>query len=335
MILILSGNPNLKTIRSVVYFANAHFEGGIDKVCFIDDADLSLKDAEGKSIEGQRNDIVRQYVGRKVKIESQVIEKSCLHAEIPKMLSGHLHSHGREEVVIDLTNGTKYISSVLYASASLSKISKLFFLSVPRDKQDVLPENLAQADYTIDVISPLENIEAIGKYAYFEIVYFREKAQDVIAMFKAAQFKSSFLRNMFEPQINSAISSYFHGNYSDSISSMGHIIEELTLELCDRIKQRAQGQIKVAVPKEFSHGIGWLTAQFCDPLRGKQNTGLLDYEEALKTLQNLDKLLEVVRVYRNLSSHPYDFLRGKPEANFILNNCLYVFQLIGQTDILK
>lgn len=335
MILILSGNPNLKTIRSVIYFANAYFERGIDKVCFIDDADFSLKDAEGRSIEGQRNDIVRHYVGLKVKIESQIIEKSCLHAEIPKMLSGHLHSHGKEEVVIDLTNGTKYISSVLYASASLSKISKLFFLSVPRDKQDELPENLAKADYTIDVISPLENIEAIGKHAYFEIIYFREKAQDVIEALKTAQFKSSFLSNLFEPQINSAISHYFQGNYADSIGGMGHIVEELTVELCERIKNSAKGQITVSVPKEFSKAVGWLTSQFCDPLRGKQNKGLLDYEEALKTLQNLDKMIDVIKVYRNLSSHPYDFLRGKYEASFILNNCLYLFHLIMKTDVLK
>lgn len=159
------------------------------------------------------------------------------------MLSNHLKIYGEENIVIDLTNGTKYISNVLYASASLSKIKNLFFLYVPLDKQNELPENLNEKDYLIDVISPLENIEAIGQHTYFEIIYYREKAEDIINEFKILNFQSSFLRNMFESQINSAISHYFLGNYSESIGSLGHIIEELTSELCSKIKDLAKGKI--------------------------------------------------------------------------------------------
>lgn len=335
MILILAGNPNLKTISSVIYFVKASFEQSIEKVCFMDDKDNSLRDKEGHSIEGQRNDIVRHYIGSKANIESQLIEKSDLHIEIPKMLSKHLQLYGEEQIVIDLTNGTKYISNVLYASASLSKIRKLFFLYVPREKQDELPENLTANDYIIDIISPLENIEAIGRHTYFEVIYYREKAGEITNAFQAVNFDNSFLKNMSGAQISSAISHYFLGNYSISISTLGQIVEELSFELCKIIKNRAKGKITERVPKKFNDTIGWLTAQFCDPLRGKENKSLLDYEEDLKTLQNIDKLIDVVRLYRNLSSHGYDFLRSKSEAGFILNNCLYLFKLVIQSGVLN
>lgn len=74
MILILSGNPNLKTIQNVIYFVNNYFNQKIDKVCFIDSGE-TLKDREGKSIESERNNTVRHYIGSKVVIESQIIEK--------------------------------------------------------------------------------------------------------------------------------------------------------------------------------------------------------------------------------------------------------------------
>jgi hypothetical protein len=127
MILILSGNPNLGTIRNVIYFVNNYFDQQINKICFVD-SNETLNDREGKSLESERNNIVRRYIGSKIAIESQVIEKNDLHIDIPKMLSNHLKIYGEDNIVIDLTNGTKYISNVLYASASLSKIKNLFFL---------------------------------------------------------------------------------------------------------------------------------------------------------------------------------------------------------------
>src|SRR5262245_16552149 len=110
MILILSGNPNLGTIRNVIYFVNNYFDKQIDKICFLD-SNETLNDREGKSLESERNNIVRRYIGSKIVIESQVIEKNDLHIDIPKMLSNHLKIYGENHIVIDLTNGTKYISN--------------------------------------------------------------------------------------------------------------------------------------------------------------------------------------------------------------------------------
>jgi len=124
MQLIISGNPNLGAIRNVIYLASKHYQGKIRKVLFIDNETSLQKD--GLSVEGQRNEMVRSYI-EDVTIESIPVKRENLHEKIPKLLSEKLQVYKRSEIVIDLTNGDKFITSALYASGSLSQIDNLFF----------------------------------------------------------------------------------------------------------------------------------------------------------------------------------------------------------------
>ena len=330
MQLIISGNPNLGAIRNVIYLANRHYQENLRKILFIDN-DTSLQE-DGISIEGQRNEMVRSYI-RDVTIESILIRRENLHEKIPRLISEKLQIYKHSEIIVDLTNGDKLISSALYASASLSQIENLFFLTVNRDKFDTVPEELLDTDYTIDIISPLKSLESIGKYAYFDIVYYRQRVTDILAIFGLVKFKDSFLSNSFEIQIESCISSYFLEKYPETIANVGQIIEAISLELCERLKQISKGVITEKLPKDFDGAVTWLRCHFCDPLRGKKNHNLVGYEEELKHLQSIDKLADLVKAHRNISSHPYDFLRGKDEAKLVLNTSLYILEKIGESKV--
>lgn len=336
MQLILSGNPNIATIQNVVCLANKHYENKIDRI-FIIDNETSFKESgkeTGKSLESARNEIIRGYIDNAT-IETTVIPKELLPKKIPEILSKQLQNYGCSEIIVDLTNGDKYISSTLYASASLSQIRNLFFLFVSRDKFGVLPENLSNEDYSIDIISPLENLESIGKYTYFDIVYYKNKVFDIEALFNNAKFDSSFLTNLFSFQIENSINNYFLEKYPESISNLGQLIEEVTLELPKRIKKFAHGTIKIESYKSFEDAINRLRIDFCEPLRKKQNKSLSEYEEKLKELQSIDRLIELVRTHRNISSHPYDYLRGQSEARLILNTSLYILEKLGEAKVFE
>ncbi|MDB9526780.1 hypothetical protein PN498_12340 [Oscillatoria sp. CS-180] len=344
MQLIISGNPNLGPIFNVVYLANKHYSNQISKVLFIDNISPareidgkiikqgSLFDHEGNPVESERNEIIRTYI-KGIAIESIVLDKSGFHKEVPRILSEQLKIYDRSQIVIDLTNGDKFISSTLYASASLSQIENLFFLIVNRNKFESMPEHLSESDYKIEVISPLVNLEKIGKYTFFEIFYYKDKVADLVARLKNIEFESSFLRNQLALQLESCIDSYFLEQYSDSISKIAQIIEEVSLELPNRIKRKAAGDIQVKSPKNFEESINWLKVNFCDPLRGKKNKGLLPYQEQLKELQALDKLIDLIRVHRNLSSHAYDCLRGENEARLVINSSLYILDKINLSEV--
>ena len=333
MELILSGNPNINTIRSVIYFANLSFDKKLEKVYFFDSKE-SLYDKKGEPIEHIRSELIRHYIARNVKIESIVLEKEKLHQEIPKLISEQLKIYDKDKMIVDLTNGNKYVSSILYASASLSKIKNLFFLYIPLNKHDELPENLNKDEYVIDVVSPLENLESIGKNTHFEIIYYKEEAEEIINSFNKYNLESSFLRNTFKNQMCSAIDNYFLGKYSDSIGNLGQIIEEISLEICPKIKNFARGKITNKLPNDFNNSILWLHQNFSEKLRRKRNENLDDFEEKLKLIQNIDKIIDVIRVYRNLNNHPYDFLRSKDEAKMIIDNTLYLLKLIIKTGVL-
>ncbi len=345
MQLIVSGNPNIKSLQKVVYLANKFYSGQITKVLFIDNVSPvedergnpvhhgSLFDYQGNSIEGQRNEIVRQYI-HNVSIESTLVDRGDLHQVIPKILSDKLKIYDRSQIVVDLTSGDKYISSTLYASASLSQIENLFFLVVNRDKFDTLPEDLTEDDYKIDVISPLGNLESIGKYTFFEIFYYKDKVSELTSKFSKVEFKSSYLRNQLKSQMESCIDSYFLEQYPDAISKISQIIEEISVEIPDRIKQIAAGEIKEKTAiKSLDDSISWLRSNFCDPLRGKRNKNLSEHEEKLKDLQTLDRLIDLVRAHRNISSHPYDFLRGWDEARLVINTSLYILDKVEQARV--
>ena len=331
MLLIIPGNPNLENIRNVVYFANMHYDRKITHILFIDTKSSIMK--EDKSIEGERNIFVRKYIPKAI-IETSLNTKEELHIEIPRILSEKLLLFSESDIVVDLTNGNKYVSNILYASASLSKITQLFFLFVSIGKQNEPPELLKNDDYSIEVISALENLESIGKYTYFEITYYRETTDQLLADFGNTDFKSSFLKNMLNLQIRDAVTKYFSENYPDAISCLGQVIEEIAIELCQAIKNEAKGEIKAKDPKSFDESISWLRSNFCDPLRGKRNRELNEYEERLKVLQNADKIIDTIKVYRNLSSHGgYEILRGREEARLILNITIYLLNIIKNTGV--
>ena len=129
-----------------------------------------------------------------------------MHMDIPRVLSGKLNLFSEDQIVVDLTNGHKYISSILYASASLSEIVQLFWLTVDRDKQNVAPEKLKESDYLIKVFPSIENLESIEKYTYFEITCYRETTQKLLEYYSRIDFYSSYLNNMFVAQIEAGIS---------------------------------------------------------------------------------------------------------------------------------
>ena len=56
----------------------------------------------------------------------------------------------------------------------------------------------------------------------------------------------------------------------------------------------------------------------------KDDEILEDFEKSLKALISVDKIMDLVREYRNYSSHPYDFNRQRSDAKLVLDNVLYL-----------
>ncbi|MHA1757990.1 MAG: hypothetical protein ACTSVV_14550 [Promethearchaeota archaeon] len=338
MELILSGNPNTDTIKNVLYFVNKRFENKIKKVCFIDTI-KPIYNSNEKTLKQQkfeRENYVKCYLGEKVSIEIKSLEENELHIKIPEILKEQLKLYKKSEIIVDLTNGTKYISNILYATACFSQIENIFFLFIPYDKQKTPPEKLEEKDYKINIISPLENWQDLGKSIYFEVFYYMDKADYIKNSFLKYKLFDGYLKEELNTDLKIAIENYFLENFKGTIITLGRLTEKISKEIWRKIYYRLfkDSKSKFNIPKDFNESIKLIRKHFCKPFQDKKNEeNFNELERDFKNLRLVDKLLDLIRVHRNQAAHPYTFLVNKEEARIVLNATLYLLTLLIKSKI--
>lgn len=343
----MSGNPNLSTIIGVTYLANKKYRNEnkkIEKVLFIDTT---------KSLDPRRSEFIKKCICRSVSIEAIELKIEEFHQNIPKLISEQLKLYPRSEIIVDLTNGTKYVSSILYASASMAKIENLFFLDTPREIVQTFPsvesddsdsikkiEDFLKNNYKEEFISiykPLENLDSLEKYNHFEIIYYGEEAKRLVEIIERLELGNELFKETIGSHLNSAIDDYFNGKYGNSIRTLGLIVEHLTKEIARKLKDLPDPDLK----KEIKNKSGIKAIEpFCNDIRNKIKDGknLKEYQEKLKSLRGLDHVINATKFYRNDNSHislTYIPPSTKEESRLVLINTLYFLDLISSSSLLQ
>ncbi len=332
MELITAGNPNLGTLASVLSVVPRHYSRHIAKVFFLD-TDNSDRDASGNSLEVERNELVRKYAGPNVQLAQQNIEKRLLSVVLPELLSGELKLRDREEIVIDLTNGTKAMSALLYAAGSLLQVKQLFFLTVKPLARQKKPEQYESTDYWVELIDPLQNIRELGKHGFFDLIYYRETINSILK--NLPKGFHSFSSIELEQTLLRAIEEFFKNDFKGSTTNAGRIGESISMYICEKIKNEHKGKIKRKKPYDFNDSIIFLNQEICENIRVKlrDDEELTSIEKRWLPLRNADKILDYIRVLRNEASHPrrYEFARG--EAKAVIDGVLGLLENLGSLDV--
>jgi hypothetical protein len=323
MELVTAGNPNLGTIKSVLHVVPIHYQRTLTKVFFID-SDFSQLDFAGRSILGDRFEAVQSIAGKEVQVSHQFIGKNELAAKLPEVLSTEMHSRDHDDIVIDLTNGTKSVSSLLYAAGSLLKVKRLFFLTVTPEGRKKDPREYTDNDYVVQEIDPLQNILELGKYGYFDLVYYRDSITSLAR--KLANLGNHDFTHHVEQMCTRGMGDYFKGDYMGCISEIGKLSEEFALLLVGRIRRDYQGEIKRTIPYNFNDAITFLSIELCDKIRGSlRDSHPLDPIQAkYVALRNVDKSLDILRCLRNESVHPRKICFSKAEAKMCLDSIIAI-----------
>jgi hypothetical protein len=320
MELITAGNPNLDTLASVLVVAQRHFQTKLRKI-FLIDTEGSQRDSKGRSLEADRIELVRRLTSRTAAIHVRFLERDGIASELPRIVADELRVFPQDEVIVDMTNGTKLLSGLLYATASLLKIEKLFFLAVSSEARSKPAEDLAENDYRVDVLPPLSEVQRLGPIGYFELIYYREEAERRLLKLRNAGLQSDYLDRTLDRAVQSVIETFFLGRFQHCIAEAGQVGEALAMEifrLISKTGQANQSKVRHQKPKGFEEAITFLRADFCDPLRGKEGVGLEPHELAFKSMLAADKNLDALRVYRNEASHPRPDTRSREEAKLCL-----------------
>ena len=125
--IVMGGNPNLKAIESVLYLYNKKFHKLIKTVYFID-IPKSTIDKDGNSIYNKRTRLTQEYLGMDVEIRVKMTNEENLAIILPEIFANLLDQFSIDDIIVDLTNGTKIVSSYLYGIASLCRCKSIYYL---------------------------------------------------------------------------------------------------------------------------------------------------------------------------------------------------------------
>lgn len=311
------------------------YENKIEKIHFIDIPE-TIDEEKRDLFESQRKSVIRRYLGDYIKVESTPFKLNSFHSEVPKFFSDQLERYNKDQIIVDLTNGTKYMSNVIYASACISQIEKMCYLSIPKaENRKKLPEELTILDYEFEQFSVLKNWESIGKFNFFEILYYMKRGEGIIAQFSKFKFQDLYFKSDFKRDLVSGIRNYFSEEYHTTLTKLGILSEKISFELWNKLKYRLGGKDNVTPgPDSFKGAIETIAEHFCTPFREKQSEKkFLKIERKLKNLRHIDKSLELIRVHRDQAVHNYSFLVGEDEARLVLFATFYLLELIIKSEV--
>lgn len=338
--LITAGNPNLETLRTVLQVSRLRFPR-IRRVVFLDvELELSLD---------ERRRIVDQVLGSDVEFVLARVPLERLSERIPAILAERVQATGnRERLVVDLTNGTKEISSVLYAAASLLRLANIVVVNVPASERSRVAREPTTSDVAsyLRILHPLQEAETVGRAGLFRIYYYLEAferfAREIVSReSRRGERASPYLIGALENDLRTAVESYFRGDHQATVARLGVVAEALTRDLARAAHRacRGQGTFQSRPPDDPAGAYEWLRVQLCERLAGALGRAgdeverLPEVFQRLRHLVTADALLLQLRRLRNISSHPNDpGLHGEGEASMAIHAMLYLLDTIVRSD---
>ena len=178
----------------------------------------------------------------------------------------------------------------------------------------------------------MDKIGLIGQNIFFDIINYREVIDNICKIYEGQKDLTSNLNIInLEINLNNSVRHYFSKKYqgsSESIQLLGQIVEDLSIQLARIVKVQSKGIIR-ETHFDFEQAINLFKQNLpniANKIRCKEN--LEDFEVDLKTLVTTDKMLELLRDFRNLSSHPYELKREREDAKIVLDNTVYLLKNI-------
>jgi len=242
-------------------------------------------------------------------------------------------SSWREDVIVDLTAGPKFITSTLYAAANFCRVKRVYyFLLKNRAKQQAPFSELTEDDYEYLQLPPFsdESLVKLGQRSYLQIVYYMKEIEELA---KGYRKRNISFADRIEQSLHFAIRGYFDGDYEGAIRSASSLLETWSEHLylfCETHEQE--------YGLTFNHldegGRKWnnynakLHSIFKDLVnlkKGEQHSNYQDafVNDALKIIGTLD-FVESARKLRNAASHSVNrrFKTTEADANLLINIAL-------------
>ncbi len=297
------GNINLKTVELVAISIRETFgENAFEQM-------VILNSVESEGEQDDQIKIYRKYITTNFTV-LQILTEDDGKIKLENMVK--MFSEKGEKIV-DLSNGRKVTSSMLYTAASLCNVDDIYYLlMINRPQNDDLNIKF-NVDYKYIKIGRFQGLKSLAKISCFDLIYYNDEVLELFS--ERCSDVSSY--EIAKSGLITGISDFF--SKSDGRSAINNITignERLIKLFLDYIKNDSYCK-KFAKENNVIFDanrdpIGMLQYFFKQLTREDMTRQAISPEKkALFMLRTLPSLLSTMREYRNLSSHsamnPYKF----------------------------
>ncbi len=163
------GNLNHKTIELV---AKSVFEK-FGKYAF--DKMILLNSPESAREQFEQVNIYRQYIHTDFSILGITVNED---GKIRPLDLVDIFSSNCEKIV-DLSNGQKVTSSILYMAASLCNVDNIYYLILHKKPSDLPANPVENIDYSYKKIGKFTGMQNLSKISYFDLIYYNEEVENI------------------------------------------------------------------------------------------------------------------------------------------------------------
>jgi hypothetical protein len=333
-VLVSAGNTNLNTFRGVCYAARQTL--GDFLAIHIFDTPASDQAAQ----QAGRSQSIREFFAA-ADIRQSLIDEADMQIKIPDRITDLVREFGRDQVYVDLTNGQKLTASVLYAVATIARISNVYVLTSSvrlTPESDITRLNTPQ-DWQYTRVEPVQGVTNISQSSYVELIYYRDRIEEVSTpLLEADQPFGATTRNA----LMQSLVAYFSAPAGEAnrgkalescIMGLGRLCEDVTriwFSVC-----REKGLIPSQAAR-FGKQVE-LIARVWEAYRLR----LKDDREDRRSLDSpaaslfyaapcADQMVAVMRVYRNIAAHPGPCQLKKEDARLCLDLTLQLLDTLSR-----
>ena len=306
----------------------------VDKITFLVTADFSSTIVFRKEeipVSAFLDHIRNELKGDCVEIRQRMISNYA--KDIPRVIMDGIKEAGKDAIIIDLTCGKKDITGSLYTTASISQIRNMVYIDVPRFN-GVFPEFTRdyasmKGKFTLTRYESMDEIENLASLNEMGFIYYKKNIQEIRPAIPDSKVE------LYCDQIERAVEKYFSekdSGYRDAIRELGLINEELMPALGKALHEKyAYLGLKPFKPERSMDTIRELEGRFL--AKGTKPEELQALREVFDRNPAIFEMLEILRIYRNRSSHDGGFLYKKEDVKLLIDILMLIFGSLMETGL--
>lgn len=352
-LLLIPSNKNgnaIKNILSIVFnkcsieYNNLPF---IDKITFLETDDLKEIQLDGETYSAH---IFYEKVLTALNLNEIELRRKKIHnyaTDIPNTIVSAIHEVGKNNIVLDLTNGKRDITGSIYTVASICEIENMIYIEVYRQNNGKDFYELSTNDITINnkyhltKFKPLDEMENLASLNFMEFIAYKKNIANI-------KYENNCQKlELYCEHLNNAIEFYFQSKTDQCIRNIGIVNEEL-VGLISKILAEKYNSITKIIEK---HGNStkrssniFYYIDICNDayinlcgrksLTKEEMEARIQLSEVFSYIPTLSHLLTSIKNYRNQVSHGLNNHLHKEDAKIVIDFILKILNGLKQSGLL-